>query len=136
MEAERDKIPAEVCHNLIGSMARRIVGVLKPNAAILITGNIQFSAVDSSATKPFKCDLGRKKIVSWEATNRFPRFFLCHIGGMIGHIGKYLYDFSHFILPSIRCTIPNFQTCEWFCCSLYVLLSLLQVGRIPTSAWL
>ena len=40
---------------------------------------------------------------------------------MIGHISEYLYNFSHFILPSIRCTIQNFQTCEQFCCSLYIL---------------
>ena len=108
MEAERDTIPAEVCQNLIGSMPRRIVGVLKPNSAILNTGNIQFSAVDSSATKPFECDLGHKIIVSWEATNRFQRFFIFNIGGMLGHIVKYLYNFLHFILPSIRCTIQNF----------------------------
>ena len=75
--------------------------------------------MDSSATKLFKCDLGHKIIVSWEATNRFSKFFACHIGGMIGHIGEYMYNFSHFILPSVRCTIQNFQTCEWFCCSLY-----------------
>ena len=80
----------------------------KPNSAILNTGNIQFSAVDSSATKLFECDLGHKIIVSWEATNRFPIFFVCHIGGMLGHIGKYLYDLLRFILPSISCTIQNF----------------------------
>ena len=117
-EAEWDKMPAEVCQNLIGSMPRRIVGVLKPHAAILSTDNIQFSAVDSSATKLFECDLGHKIIVSWEATNRFLRFFVFHIGEMIGHIGGYLYNFAHFISPSIRCAIQNFQTWEQFHCSL------------------
>ena len=87
--------------------------------------------MDSSATKLFKCDLGHKIIVS-EATNRFPRFFVCPIGGMIGHLGKYLCNFSHFILPSIRCTIQNFQTCERFCCSLYRLSY--PSGRSVTDA--
>ena len=93
VEAEWDKIPAEVCQNLIGSIPRRIVGVLKPKCNYTNTGNIQFSAVDSSATKPFECDLVHKILISWEATNRFPRFFVCHIGGMIGHLDKYLYNF-------------------------------------------
>ena len=64
-----------------------------PNAAILNTGNIQFSAVDSSATKLFECDLGHKISVSWEATNQFPRFFVFPIGGMIGYLDEYLYNF-------------------------------------------
>src|SRR6266481_8981505 len=39
---------------------------------------------------------------------------------MLEHMSEYLYDFTEFIFASIRCTIPNFQTCEQFCCSLYV----------------
>ena len=39
---------------------------------------------------------------------------------MIGNIGKYFYKLKHFIWPSISCTIPIFQTCEQFCCSLYL----------------
>src|SRR6266481_2914164 len=38
---------------------------------------------------------------------------------MLEHMSEYLYDFTEFIFASIRCTIPNFQTCERFCCSLY-----------------
>ena len=51
--------------------------------------------MDSSATKLFECDLGHEIIVSWEATNRFSRLFVFHIGGMIWHIGKYLYIFQN-----------------------------------------
>src|SRR6266481_742198 len=42
------------------------------------------------------------------------------MAGMLEHTSKYLYDFENFIFASIRCTIPNFQTCEQFCCLLYV----------------
>src|SRR6266481_933566 len=39
---------------------------------------------------------------------------------MLEHMSEYLYDFMNFIFASIRCTIPNFQTCEQFCCLLYI----------------
>ena len=39
---------------------------------------------------------------------------------MIGNISKYFYKFIHFIWPSIGCTIQIIQTCEQFCCSLYM----------------
>jgi len=35
VEAECNKIPAEVCQNLIGSMPRRIEAVLKPKGAYI-----------------------------------------------------------------------------------------------------
>ena len=54
VEVEWDKIPAEVCQNLIEIMPRRTESILKPKVAILNTDNIQFSALNLSATKLFK----------------------------------------------------------------------------------
>ena len=53
---------------------------------------------------------------------------------MIGNVGKYLYKFTHFIWPSIRCTIQIFQTCEWFCCSLYFLNVKCAKNHLPIHA--
>ena len=51
VEAKWNKIPAKVCQNLIDSMPRMYS---KRKVSILNTDNIQFSALDSSATKPYK----------------------------------------------------------------------------------
>src|SRR6266481_9951736 len=48
---------------------------------------------------------------------------------MLEHMSEYLYDFNKFIFASIRCTIPNFQTCKWFCCSLYMLGKAIRVDQ-------
>src|SRR6266481_6333636 len=52
---------------------------------------------------------------------QFDIFFFYQMAEMLEHMSEYLYDFTKFIFASIRCTIPNFQTCEQFCCSLYLL---------------
>ncbi len=47
---------------------------------------------------------------------------------MLEHMSEYLYDFTKFIFASIRCTIPNFQTCKQFCCSLYGAHTVIKFG--------
>ena len=53
METEWNKIPAEVCQNLIEnlieSIPRRVEAVLKAKVAIPNTDNIPFLALDASA---------------------------------------------------------------------------------------
>src|SRR6266481_4889967 len=49
---------------------------------------------------------------------------------MLEHMSEYFYDFTRFIFASIRCTTPNLQTCEQFCCLLYVLYFLLNLSEL------
>ena len=69
VEGEWDKIPPEVCQNLIENMPRRVEAALKAKGGHTNTDNIPLSALDASATKLFKWYLGKEIILSQEVPN-------------------------------------------------------------------